>query len=282
MSLPLAPLILGVAGSAATVTTTTTVTVIEKSRTLLLAPKAFTVTASSGVGGVNLQYPDPKAVWAFTGGSGSVTIDLGADTLIDTVFMGYATLPIGASWTITYGTAAVPGLAAVLQAASTFWSAPDAFGSRVHGFFYKVDAPVTARYLTISITGAGISEVQIGTLCVGASLRFQWGIEWDNLHKVIDLGERTELISGGFGIRLGAKVRAKHYPFGDITDEELQALDRIEMDVGRTKPIVVVSDYARTAGLNERITYGVFDSLEDRGRKGVNFARWAMKVLEWR
>jgi hypothetical protein len=281
MNLPLAPLMIGIVGVAGIVPVTPD-TVYEKSRVLLLGPAAFGVTSATGAAAVNLELPDPKAVWVFTGGSASVTVDLGADTEIDMVMAGYALLAAGATWSIGYATAANPALGAVLQANTIFQCASDAIGPRVHGFYYRDTGPVVARYVTINIANAGITEAQLGTLSIGKALRFQWGIEWDNLHRVIDRGSRTELLSGGFGIRKGAKVRMKSYPFGDITDAELRAIDIIEMQTGNTAPIIVVSDYARTLGLNERITYGLFDTLEDRGRKGVNFAKWTLKVVEWR
>jgi hypothetical protein len=277
MSLPLAPLALGMVAATAPIDPAAT----EKSRALLLAPMAFSVVAATGNGAANLAAADPKLVWSLSGG-GAVTVDLGSDVLIDMVALCYADLPAGATWAINYGDSASGGAGNVLQSPAGFWSAPDAIGPRVHGLFYKQDAPVLARYLSVVIANAGAPERGIGVLCIGQALRFQWGVEWDSTHKVQDRGQRTPLLGGGFGVQVGARVRVKSYPFGDLTDVELRTLDIIEMSRGETEPILVVSDFAPGHGLNERITYGLFESLEDRQRKGVNFARWTLRIAEWR
>lgn len=227
---------------------------------IITAPLAIAaVTASRGSGVSNLLTADPKEVWAdsATGGAATIDVDLGTAQSIDTVFLGHVHGPAaGATWTITGG---VSGNSEVVLNTGAL-RVPDVTGrapALSHGLW--LGATVSVRYLRLSLTQpAEAPPLMAGVLLVGRSFQPAYNREWGSGRRPIDGGSATALASGGYGVSEGAMRRGFYWTFGDLSADEVEALEEIALDRGETRPLLVVEDPARTAGLRTRIHYGLF------------------------
>lgn len=241
------------------------------------------VTTSRGAGAANLLTADPKEVWAdsVAGSAASIDIDLGSVQSIDTIFLGYAyDVAPGAIWSISGGTASYTG--SVIQAATTL-RVPDVAGqapAMSHALWFGGARAV--RYLRITVTQtAGWPPLKIGVLLVGRAFQPILGREWGSGRRPIDTGTATPLAGGGYGIAEGVRKRGFYWTFGDLTADEVEALEAIALDRGETRPLLVVEDAAGTAGLRSRIHYGLFERFRSFERRNKAQTRWELGVEEW-
>lgn len=241
------------------------------------------VGATRGTGAANLASPDPKEVWADSaaGSLATLTVDLGQVRTIDTVLLGHVRPPAaGANWSITGGVAA--GTELTLQAGTTL-RVPDVtgdFAETSHALWRG--AAVSVRYLNIFvIQPAGQPPLTAGTLAIGAGFVAQLGQEWGGGRRPIDTGRATALPSGGFGIVEGVRKRAFSWTFGDLSIDEADQLELLALDRGETRPVVVIEDDSRTAGLRARIHYGLFEKWRAFERRNRRQTRWEIGIEEW-
>jgi hypothetical protein len=235
------------------------------------------IVTASGAGVTNpsrVLTPDPKEAAFWTGGAGSITLDLGAVTSIDTVFAGY-TGPVAmdvATSTDGNSFAALPG--ATLRADDI---PPDLFAPIYHAVAIA-SAPVSARYVRIG--GNFPANTPLGVVAVGRAFVSTWGHEWGAGRPIEDTGTAERLIGGGFGIEEGVRVGGYQWTFGDLTDDEVRALYAIGRDRGSTRSVLVVEDPDRTAGIHERIHWGLarFDTYE---RLAANATRYGLAIRDW-
>jgi hypothetical protein len=241
-----------------------------------LAPSALTV--SHGVGGSNLLTPDPKEVWSGGGAAIVIDVDLGSSKSIDTIYVGYFDV-INATWTVTGGAGSYTTTSHLaltgLQAVSSV-----AVPKRRHGLL-RLAAPVANRYIRITVNPPDGATYMIGIVAVGLSFQPTHNREWGSGRSIIDTGTKEELLGGGFGIGEGARKAGYRWTFGDLTDAEVDALYDLALDAGETRVILVVEDPATSAGLNERIHYGLFDRIEAYERQNPDLSRWSLSMREW-
>lgn len=228
----------------------------------LVEPLPFTATASRGSGPDHLAAVDPKEAWldADTGGSVTFTLDLAAAVSIDTIYVGAASLPAGSTWAIAGG---------VATADETLWQAAAPLPAGVWSSAARV-----ARYVRLTLqmppTGAIAS---IGTLVVGRAFVASLGKEWGSGRRPIDTGSATALPSGGFSIVEGVRKRALNWTFGDLSEAEAVALERLALGRGETAPVLVID--------GETIVYGKFDRWRAFERRNRVQTRWEVGVEEW-
>ena len=241
------------------------------------------IAADRGTGEENLLLADPKDAWVDGAGAGPATLelDLGEARTIDTLFLGHCyPLAAGASWTIRGGLAAADEV--VLQAASTMRVVDSATRApeRSHTLWHGASAEV--RYLSIEIEQAGgYDPLSIGSLIVGSAFAPTLGREWGSGRGVIDTGRATPNISGGLAIEHGTRKGTYSWPFGDLTQAEADALYEIQLEVGQTKPLLVVEDPARTVGQFHRIHYARFAALKSYKRRNAAQTRWEFEIEQW-
>lgn len=252
------------------------------SNMVIIKPLTISAVASNNGTPSNLLTPDPKEVFAFTGGAGQTTIDidLGSSQSIDSFFLGFIT-PVGSAPTvgeIQGGTAAYTTSSyatTIAPAVSSVASPP-----RRH-FFTRLAAPVTARYIRYSINVVNGTAYTIGIAQIGLAFQPTYNKEWGSGRQVIDTGGKESLLGGGFGINEGARKAGHRWTLGDLTDAETEALYDVALDRGETRPLLVVEDPAVTTGLNERIHYGLFDRLEPYERANPSQTRWGLSISQW-
>lgn len=251
---------------------------------LIIAPAPIaTLAVSRGTGGANLLTRDPKEVWAddAVGSAATIDIDLGAVRSIDTLFLGYAQpAAVAAIWTITGGAASYT--ATVIKASGPL-RAMDATGQAPpisHAFWHG--AAVSVRYLRLSVTQpAGSAALTIGVALAGLAFVPGLNKEWGAGRRPIDLGTATPLQSGGFSIVEGARKRYYGWTLGDLTDDEVETLDALALEVGNTSPVLVVEDPAATTALRNRIHYGLLERWRQYERRSRGRTKWEFGIEEW-
>lgn len=251
---------------------------------LFLKPSPISAIAVSRGGiAANLLTPDPKEVWVDTadGSVVNIDIDMGVNTPIDTILLGYISPPdAGATWTITGGTA---GYTTGTLKASGPLRAIDAAGQAPavsHAFW--TGAQQSLRFIRLALTQpAGKGPLSAGVAMLGAAFTPTYNKEWGAGRRVIDTGSATPLPSGGFGIVEGARKRSYAWTLGDLSTDEVDALEAIALDRGETQPLLVVEDPAATTGQRNRIHYGLFQGLRQFDRRNPKQTRWEFMIEEW-
>jgi hypothetical protein len=254
------------------------------SNLLILSPVPIpAVAASRGSGAMNLLSADPREVWAdsASGTAATIDIDLGVVRTIDTIFLGHVLPPHAtATWAITAGAATYTDGVLV---GTTALRVPDVAGrspALSHAFWHGL--PVAVRYIRLTITQPGGSPaLSAGVLLVGASFVPEYPQEWGSGRKPIDTGSVTSLPNGGFAVVEGVRKAAWSWTLGDLTDAELDALWELALDRGESRPLLVVENFAATAGLRRRIRYGLFRQLRAFERSKPNRTRWELTIEDW-
>lgn len=250
---------------------------------LILPPAPIAALAvSRGSGGQNLLTDDPKEIWLdnAVGSPAIIDIDLGREQVIDTLFLGcVANAASAATWSITCGTAGYDELALQLD---ELLRVPDRFGRspRVTHAFWTGD-DVLARYIRVAVMQpAGAAPLSIGALMAGLSFVPQYNQEWGSGRGVQDTGVMTRLPSGGFVLVEGARFGTYKWTLGDLTIDEVEALYELQLDRGETRRVLVVEDPERSAGLRNRLHYGLFTGLRPYDRRNAKQARWEFTMSD--
>lgn len=254
------------------------------SNILMMAPTSFAnFSVSRGSGYANLLTPDPREVWvdSAVGSAATIDIDFGVATAIDTVFLGCVTQPtVDATWTITGGTA---GYTDIVIKASGDLRVPERAGRFTtfsHAFWHGDD--VLIRYMRITLLQpAGASPLSIGALMAGLAFEPAFNVEWGSGRGVKDTGVVTRLPSGGLVIVEGARYATYKWVLGNLTDDEMDFLFEMQLDRGETRRMLVVEDAAQTAGLRNRIHYGVLSGMRQADRRGTGQTSWEFLLEEW-
>ena len=240
--------------------------------------------ATRGAETGNLLRSDPREVWRdeASGSPVQLRLDMGSVQVIDTIFLGHADpLPAGATWSIRGGVAgyeemviAAPSQMRVIDPISS------ASRSGSHALWHS--DPVAVRYLVIEmVQPAGAAPISAGSLMVGQAFSPQFNQEWGAGRGVTDTGRATRLAGGGFAIVEGVRRGSYSWSFGDLSDDETDALYDIQLQCGETRPVLVIEDPARSVGQLHRIHYGRFASLKPYKRRNPAQTRWELEVEEW-
>jgi len=236
--------------------------------------------AAASIGGTmedaaRLLTPSPKEAALSAGGARTIDIDLGQAIPVDMITLAHTNAPDGFAFSVSYG---VGGYSE--HALGNLVAAPARKVVLPRHMLMVVDEPVTARFIRLS-SAAVPAGFYAGILSVSQAMRTQYGHEWGSGRFVVDTGSAARLMSGGFGINRGARFGGWQWTFGDLDDAETDALYAMQLRAGMTSPIIVVEDPDITAGLNERIHYGLLTRLEAFERQDTTKTRWLMRVEDW-
>jgi hypothetical protein len=116
---------------------------------------------------------------------------------------------------------------------------------------------------------------------IGRAFVAELGREWGSGRQPIDTGVVTTLPSGGFATVSGARKVLLTWTFGDLSEEETDALEDIALELGTTSPGLVIEDASRTAGLRSRIHYGLFKPWRTFERRNRRQTRWEISIEQW-
>lgn len=252
----------------------------------LLIVKALPVAAvqqqySTAQSLANLLTPDPKEVWAGTGGVGTYVfdVDMGAAVSIDFFFFGFLSSAQAYFHSVQTATGMGSGLGAILGTRFAGGALP-VKGRRIHNPIW-LSAPATSRYWRFMGTFPDAAAIHFGILGLGKAIQPAFGREWGSGRQPLDMSSVSGLRGGGFSIERGARKAAFQFTCGDLTDAETEELWEMAEDVGESAPVIVCEDPDKTAGLNERLHYGLFDRPEAYERQLPGLTRWSFRLRGW-
>lgn len=237
------------------------------------------ISTTTGTGAANLLTPDPKEVWtAASVGADNIDIDFGYIAKFDCIFLGFTNATTDAYLSIaggpTYTTAGYAAIQSIRR--------PEAVGPRYHGLYFRPGVPFEGRYLRLGVVqGSAGPPLQVGIVAAGKTFQPTWNREWGSGRKVIDTSTKQRLRGGGFGIGRGAKVPGYQWTFGDLNDAELQTLYNLLLDRGESDPVIVAEDPDNTAGLAERVHYGLLNRIDAYEREDPDLNRYALSMESW-
>ena len=251
---------------------------------IIVAPvQVGQLTATRGDEVENLLTADPREAWrdTATGTAARLRIDLGRAVAIDTVFLGYAIpLASGAIWTIRGGLTGYAQSVLMPQMPMRAVDSASMQPQRSHALWHGSKSSV--RYLEIEVVQpAGEPLLSVGSLIVGSSFKANYNQEWGAGRGVVDTGRAIRLAGGGFAINEGVRLGSYSWSFGDLAEDETEALYDIQRQCGETLPVLVVEDPERSPGQLNRIHYAKFVSLKPYKRRNAAQTRWEMEVEDW-
>lgn len=236
----------------------------------ILQPMPFRVVpalSSLGEGIANLASAEPREAFVVPGVAIRLVIDLGTTRTIDTIFAGFTDAVADAAWSV----AVDPDFRELHlgTVAHSYRRAPLRHGLVV------LPEPVATRYLRIEVAASAL-----GVVTVGRAIRPE-GHEWGGGRPIQD-GTRVErLPGGGFGIAPGAVSGGWQWTMPGLSDELVERLYALALDVGIGGTILVVEDPDAGPALNERIHWGLLTRLEPFVRQQPGDTKWAMQVQDW-
>jgi hypothetical protein len=217
---------------------------------------------------------DPKEAAVLNAQAGVWNFDYGVAVTLDTVFVGYHTG--AAAQTVTVTTSATLGGATVGTPQPAISLVPFPTDGPAHGFARF--NPVMSRYWTVTVSAG---TYNVGVVALAASVQPTYGREYGSGRGFTDTSNISRLFGGGFAIDEGVVIPWFQWTMGELTDAEVEALYAHARRVGESRAILVVEDPDRTAGLNERIHWGLLAKIDAYERFAPGATRWAMRVDDW-
>lgn len=235
---------------------------------LVLPGPIQSIAPSSQLGSApatNLLDPRPGRPWQSLGTTDNLTIDLGQDRSVDTIWLGYTNLTTAATWEIRGASAAqgasyLNNAGSVLQAPTQAWASADALGPRYHALWWRDSGPIGLRHLRISVFDAANPDgvLRAGRLYVSQAFRPAWPREAGSERGVIDLSIKERLRSGPLVITKGAKVKTRSVSFTGASAEDVrQFFWPLLLQRGESEDLLAIMDPTPALGRHELIVYGV-------------------------
>jgi len=244
--------------------------------TIVKPERPIAIIGQAGL--ARLLTPDPKEAVVTAGNS--IALDFGREVTVDSAFMGYHTATDGQQWAVVPVNAANESVA-IPALVPTRPLQTQGSGPPYHAF-YKSEVPRTSRYWRFQTNGgANNTPYSLGTLALGLSFQARYGHEYGAGRMIQDTGIAERLFGGGFGIDDGVAAGGYQWTFGDLQADEIDRLYSIVKDRRSTRSVLVVEDADQTAGLNERIHWGLFQRLDAYERIDPRNWKWALQVGDW-
>ena len=236
---------------------------------ILLEPKAMaSITASATASGYdpgNVGLDPSGVVWNSGAGSStrSLTIDLGADTAVDTIVLtGLHDAQPGWTWTIDLATAAQGAFS------GAFWTSSSAAllageimpESGLGRAFWQAEAgaPAAARYVRINFAGLAGAAVQVSRVAIGAKIQLERNFQYGAAHGVRPMGAADFSTRGALLARAGVRLRGLGISFLHAHRDEVEnRVHPLLERVGNNRPIAIVRDPAPHEQRQNRIYFGV-------------------------
>lgn len=250
---------------------------------LLCEPTPIASVAVRGTGADNLLTADPREVWldGAVGTPAVIEIDLGVERIVDTLFLGCLfNADPAATWFIRGGLATSDER--LIMAPSPLRVPERDWRRRTMSHALWTGAEQLVRYLRVAVTQPeGASPLAVGRLIVGDAFQPRYNKEWGSGRGVKDMSTVTRLASGAVAVVEGGRYGTYGWTLGDLSEEETDRLYEMQLSVGESRPILVVEDPARTAGLRNRIHYGALIGLRAFERRNAVQTTWQMSIEDW-
>lgn len=236
------------------------------------------VAVTDGTGAANLLSPSTREVWrASVVGLSNIDLDFGTVVTLDTIFLGFSNAGPNAVWTVASMASPAGAALNVLTAARPLRSAQPV-GDRHHGYI-RLAAPVSTRYLRLSVNQIGTAQPFHAGIVI-AGLAIERAYEYRAGRGAIDLANKTELQDGGFGISRSAIVSSYRFTLAGLTDDQVDELWQIVMDIGESAPVLIVEGHTPPVK-HAQLHYGLLDRLEPYEREDPQDSRWGLSVRDW-
>jgi hypothetical protein len=243
------------------------------------AAPSFSV--SEGSGGANLISYDPREIWIGNDlvSVKSFTIDLGQDTMFDTVYFGNTNADASSVWSLAIGTAAQGSPVDIVFQGAFMLMAVDgkrqARGPTLR--FFAV--ALLARYIRVFLYKPAGDIIQVGNLIIGKAFRPTYNKERGAQRVPLDTGTRTRLADGSLATVSGALVSGYKWVFGDLSEAEAKALWDIVRARRTTEPMLIIEDADNLSV--EGTHYCTLTDLEGYLRDDPSKNRWALTAEDW-
>lgn len=221
-----------------------------------------------------------------------IEVDLGADSVIDTLVLMHTNLSSAAQWRVFGVPAATsfgspdtePSGQLILGFAgwTNFGVAPTTQQRRRHAL--AIGAPVTVRRLRIYVTDNTAQNpeavIRLGTLGIGKRWGPAFNFEQGSGRRIEDRSSMRDMPGGEIAGLRGARVPVTRVTWGDMTEAELLELWDIILDAGESAPLFLIEDPDPTTGQCERIHYGL-QSSDFYERTMADKSRIELRLKEW-
>lgn len=244
---------------------------------IIVRPVVITsATTTFGIPNVSrLLTPDPKEAVYSVNGTQEIVFDFGGPRLIDTVFLGFtSSLSFSLDWAIPgNGYQSLPTLAPGAIS-------PELIEPTFHAIS-RLAAPLSIRFLRLTFTAPAAGALVGGVFAAGLSFSPTWGHEYGSGRPIEDTSTVERLFGGGFGINEGVSAGGYQWTWGDLTNSEVRQLYALARYLKTSRSLLMVEDPDQTAGIHERIHWGLFDRLDAYERLQPGASRYAFKIRDW-
>lgn len=255
---------------------------------LILKPETFALVTSSstamGYKASNVGVDNMGNVWRSDTGSAtqSLTIDLGADTALDTITIhGLTGAQASWQWTVELATEAQG------KFTGSYWSdsAADLLAGAtmpVHGRGRGIwqapgGAPSSARYVRLAFSVLANAAIEVGRVCVGSKIQLGQNFSYGAAMGIRSLGSAGFSSRGVFLRRAGAKLRGIGLTCEGATRSEVEGkIMPLLEQVGTETPIALVVDPDADAQRQNRIYFGPLQG--DLGTVWAGYERFTWQV----
>ncbi len=222
-----------------------------------------------------------------------IEVDLGADSVVDTLVLMHTNLSSAAQWRV-YGVPAATAFGSPdtepsgqLILGFTGWTnfgvAPTTLQRRRNAL--AIGSPVTVRRLRIYVTDNTAQNleavIRLGTLGIGKRWEPAFNYEFGLGRRVQDRSAKRELPGGEIGRNLAARVPITRVSWGDLTDAEIRSLWSLLLDIGESEPLFLCEDPDPLPGQNEGLHYGTLQGLDFFERVAADKSRIELRLQEW-
>ncbi|PZQ20457.1 MAG: hypothetical protein DI569_15430 [Sphingopyxis macrogoltabida] len=251
---------------------------------LIVEPTPIAAIATSrGTGAANLLTGDPREIWldSEVGSVAVIDIDLGVERIIDTIFLGCLFgAADAATWWIKGGLAGYEDDTILDTSALRVPERDWRRRTMSHALWFGPEQLL--RYIRIGVEQpAGADPLAIGALIVGDGFVPKYNKEWGSGRAVKDMSTVTRLASGGVAVVEGGRYASYSWTLGDLSEEETDRLFELQLAVGESRPLLVVENPDRTAGLRNRIHYGTLTGLRSYDRRNAVQTSWQLAIDGW-
>lgn len=265
-------------------------------RPIPLAAAQITATGNFGINAAfpatNLASRQPKVVTQTNvRSSGStitlvINIDLLADTAIDTIALMFTNCSSEATW-LAYGATAAAG--AITESAPNLIFTSTAFGMapttrelRRHAL-WTAATPVSRRYIRIIITDTLANAenlIRAGVPVIGQRIAPAYNFELGSGRRIDDRSQLRVLPGGETYVEEGGRVPLWRATWSNLTEAEMALIWSLLVEIGQSRPVLLVEDPDATAGQAERMHYGLLEGLDFHERVQLDKQRIDLRVRE--
>ncbi|KEZ00592.1 hypothetical protein AI27_17850 [Sphingomonas sp. BHC-A] len=239
------------------------------SNALIIKPLPFAaVSASSTAAGYDPSYignDHMGVVWKSATGADSrtITIDMGADVVIDTaVLLGATGATSGWTLKVEAATAAQGSsfpagswVGAVLPFLAG--SAMPISGKGRGLWLAPASPPPAARWWRFTIAGLGTSAATVARLVLGRKIQLARNFQFGAAFGVRDLGTTDFSVRGVLLRRRGTKLRSVGISYGAVLRDEVESIVHpLIEEIGISEPIALILDPDAHAQRQNRIWFG--------------------------